>query len=156
MGCSVDSKEIGRFIAELRNEKRMTQAALGAKLGVTNKTISRWENGNYMPDIGILSDLSHELGISVNELLAGKRFEVNEFRDKADETLIISLEQLEILRRQKRICNFFTGAGTGILASTLCWPNEIKKIVVCIAAIVMICIGWGLEMHLEENYFKIE
>ena len=46
--------KIGKFIAELRRKNGLTQEALGEKLGVTNKTISRWENGNYMPDIEML------------------------------------------------------------------------------------------------------
>lgn len=50
----MDQVKIGKFIAELRRENQMTQEALGEKIGVTNKTISRWENGNYMPDIEML------------------------------------------------------------------------------------------------------
>ena len=47
----MDQMKTGKFIAALRKEKGMTQEKLGEKLGVTNKTVSRWENGNYMPDI---------------------------------------------------------------------------------------------------------
>ena len=51
----MDQIKIGRFIAALRKESGLTQEQLGEKLGVTNKTISRWENGNYMPDVEMLS-----------------------------------------------------------------------------------------------------
>ena len=47
----MDQIKIGKFIAALRKDKGMTQEQLGEKLGVTNKTVSRWENGNYMPDV---------------------------------------------------------------------------------------------------------
>ena len=47
----MDQIKIGKFIAALRKEKCLTQEQLGENLGVTNKTISRWENGNYMPDV---------------------------------------------------------------------------------------------------------
>ena len=57
----MDQIKIGKFIAALRKEKCLTQEQLGEKLGVTNKTISRWENGNYMPDVEMLSLLSKEL-----------------------------------------------------------------------------------------------
>ena len=50
----MDQIKIGRFIAALRRQAGLTQEALGEKLGVTNKTVSRWENGNYMPDIEML------------------------------------------------------------------------------------------------------
>ena len=57
----MDQIRIGKFIATLRKEKGMMQEQLGEKLGATNKTISRWENGNYMPDVEMLSLLSKEL-----------------------------------------------------------------------------------------------
>ena len=65
----MDQIKIGKFIAALRKEKCLTQEQLGEKLGVTNKTISRWENGNYMPDVEMLSLLSKEFGVSINELI---------------------------------------------------------------------------------------
>ena len=63
----MDQIKIGKFIAALRKEKGLTQEKLGEKLGVTNKTVSRWENGNYMPDVEMLSLLSEEFGVSINE-----------------------------------------------------------------------------------------
>ena len=68
----MDAKKIGSFIAEKRKAKKITQMQLGEKLGVTAKTISRWENGNYMPDISLLIPISDLLGVSVNELLNGE------------------------------------------------------------------------------------
>ena len=50
----MDMVQMGSFLAELRKEKNLTQAELGDKLGVTNKTISRWETGNYMPPVEML------------------------------------------------------------------------------------------------------
>lgn len=69
----MDQVKIGKFIAALRRQAGLTQEGLGEKIGVTNKTISRWENGNYMPDIEMLQLLSQELGVSIHELLAGER-----------------------------------------------------------------------------------
>ena len=68
----MDTKRIGKFISENRKRKGLTQEQLGELLGVTNKTISRWENGNYMPDLSLLVPLSETLDISLNELLNGK------------------------------------------------------------------------------------
>ena len=56
----MDTIKIGNFLAELRKEQNLTQEALGEKLGVTNKTVSRWENGNYLPPVEILQELSVE------------------------------------------------------------------------------------------------
>ncbi len=69
----MDQIKTGKFIAKLRRERGMTQEALGGKLGVTNKTVSRWENGNYMPDIETLRALSKEFGVTMEELIDGER-----------------------------------------------------------------------------------
>lgn len=71
----MDPVQVGKLIARLRRERGLTQEALGAKLGVSNKTISRWEHGSYMPDIEMLQLLGKEFYISVDELLAGERAE---------------------------------------------------------------------------------
>ena len=84
----MDQIKIGKFIAALRKEQGLTQEALGQKLGVSNKTVSRWENGNYMPDIELLTPLGELLGVSVNELLAGERLNDEQFRKQADENLV--------------------------------------------------------------------
>lgn len=88
----MDQIKIGRFLAQLRKERNLTQEALGQKLGVTNKTISRWENGNYLPDIETLKILSEEFNVSINELISGERITVEEFRKKADSNLAEALE----------------------------------------------------------------
>ena len=84
----MDQVKTGKFIAELRREKGLTQEMLGKKLGVTNKTVSRWENGNYMPDIEIFQELSELFGVSINELLSGCRLSENEFREEADKNIV--------------------------------------------------------------------
>lgn len=75
--------KIGKLIAELRRQSGMTQQALGEKLGVSNKTISRWENGNYMPDIEMLPLIASEFGITVDELLRGEKTTATAKADEA-------------------------------------------------------------------------
>lgn len=84
----MDQIKIGKFIAELRRQAGLTQEVLGEKIGVTNKTVSRWENGNYMPDIEMLQLLAQEFNVSINELLIGEKMSDEEFRQKADENII--------------------------------------------------------------------
>ena len=69
----MDQERIGKFIAECRKEKKLTQEQLAEKLGVSNRSISRWENGKTMPDISLFEPLCEELNISINELLKGQR-----------------------------------------------------------------------------------
>ncbi len=67
--------EFGNFLYALRKEKGMTQADLAQALGVTNKAVSKWETGEAMPETGLLLPLSRIFGVTVDELLAGKRAE---------------------------------------------------------------------------------
>ena len=68
-----DQEKIGLFLAQARKEKGWTQAELAEKLGVSNRSISRWETGKTMPDYSLLSPLCGALGLSVNELFAVER-----------------------------------------------------------------------------------
>ena len=83
----MDTIKIGNFLACLRKEQGLTQEALGEKLGVTNKTISRWENGNYLPPVEMLQELSKLYAVSINELLCGERIEQENYQEKAEETI---------------------------------------------------------------------
>jgi len=83
----MDTIKIGNFLAELRKEQGLTQEALGEKLGVTNKTVSRWENGNYLPPVEMLQGLSKLYNISINEILCGERIAEENYQAKAEETI---------------------------------------------------------------------
>ncbi len=83
----MDQIKIGKFILNCRKEKGLTQEQLAEKLGVTSKSISRWENGNTMPDYSLLKDLCSELNISVNELLSGEKILKEDYKTKAEENM---------------------------------------------------------------------
>lgn len=101
----MDQAKVGKFIAQLRKERGLTQEELGQKVGVTNKTVSRWENGNYMPDIELLVPLGEILGVSVNELLAGERLDDAAFRRQADENLVAAVRESSFDLKERT--NFF-------------------------------------------------
>ena len=91
----------GKFIAALRKEKGMTQEQLGERLCVTNKTISRWENGNYMPNIEMLSLLSNEFDVSINEMISVERLGTEEFKKAADDNLVTALNSSTFTLKEK-------------------------------------------------------
>ena len=97
----MDQIKMGKFIAALRKEKGLTQEKLGEKLGVTNKTVSRWENGNYMPDVEMLSLLSEEFGVSINELISGERLAAEDFKKAADSNLVTALSSSTFTLKEK-------------------------------------------------------
>lgn len=76
----MDQKKIGEFICRLRKEKGLTQAELGERLGISNRTISKWENGDGLPDIATLPELAKELNITVDELLSAEKKELAELK----------------------------------------------------------------------------
>lgn len=69
----MDAQVTGKFIGLLRKEKGMTQATLADKLNISNRTVSKWENGDGFPDITILPELAEILGVTVDELLKGEK-----------------------------------------------------------------------------------
>ncbi|MGN0367616.1 MAG: helix-turn-helix domain-containing protein [Wujia sp.] len=83
----MDLIKIGKFIAKLRKENGFTQEQFGEKVGVTNKTVSRWETGTYLPPTDVLLIMSELFGVSINELLSGKRLSENEYKQAAEENL---------------------------------------------------------------------
>lgn len=93
----MDTVRMGKFLKELRKEKGLTQEQLGEKIGVTNKTVSRWENGNYIPPVECLAMLSDIYGISINEIISGQKLTKDEFVDVAEDNLKGALELNEQL-----------------------------------------------------------
>lgn len=84
----MDLTIIGKFISELRKEQGLTQEQLGEIIGVTNKTVSRWETGVYLPPADALLIMSEKFGVSINEILSGKRLTNEEYKKTAEENLV--------------------------------------------------------------------
>ncbi len=83
----MNQEKIGKFIANLRKEKNMTQQELAKKLGVTDRAISKWENGRGLPDYSLLQDLCDTLSISINELFSGEKISKEDYKTKAEENM---------------------------------------------------------------------
>ena len=84
----MNQEKIGKFIQERRKIKKLTQEELAEKLGVNNRSISRWENGKCMPDLSILKDLSKELDITINDLLNGEIVNKEKYQEAFEENTI--------------------------------------------------------------------
>ena len=99
----MDQLKIGKFIAECRKQKGLTQMQLSEKLGITDKAISKWERGISMPDASIMLEVCGILGISVNELLSGEKINM-ENNDQKNEQLLLDMAK-ELERKNKTIWN---------------------------------------------------
>lgn len=99
----MDQIKIGKFIAEMRKEQNLTQIDLADQLGISNKTISKWECGNGMPDYAVMETLCDVLKINVNELLSGERLPSQDYNKKAEENMMsLMQENSENYKRDKR------------------------------------------------------
>lgn len=95
--------KIGKFIASCRKEQGMTQANLAEKLGITDRAVSKWENGKSMPDSGIMLELCELLEINVNELLSGEKIDMNNYEEKTEENLRQVLNRVEKILNENRV-----------------------------------------------------
>ena len=94
---------IGSYIAKKRREMNLTQEQLAEKLGVSNKTISKWENGKCMPDYSIIEELCETLSISLPELMDGEDEVEDSVRVYDDEQILDLIRRTQELERQKGI-----------------------------------------------------
>lgn len=92
----MDQIKIGQFIAKMRKEKNYTQRQLADILGISDKTVSKWETGNGLPEVSLMMPLCETLNISVNELLSGERLVDTDYKNKAEENM------MNLLKRQYR------------------------------------------------------
>lgn len=94
---------IGKFISKKRKEKNLTQEQLAEKLGVSNKTVSKWETGKCMPDYSVVKNLYEELEIIVAELMDGEEIEGKSIRKYEEEHIMDLLKRTQELEKQKNI-----------------------------------------------------
>ena len=88
----MNQEKIGKFISKCRKDKKMTQAELAEKLGVSDKSIGNWENGRNMPDLSLFKPLCLELGITINDLLSGEKIDKNKYQEKFEENIVNTID----------------------------------------------------------------
>ncbi len=91
----MDQQKIGKFIAQMRKEKSLTQRGLADTLCISDKTISKWENGKGMPEVSLMMPLCEALGITANELLSGERLSQDDYIRKAEENIMTLVKERE-------------------------------------------------------------
>lgn len=84
----MDQEKIGKFIVKCRKENGYTQASLAEKLGITDRAVSKWENGKNMPDASIMLELCGLLKINVNELLTGEHIIMDNYKEAAEKNFV--------------------------------------------------------------------
>jgi len=114
----IDQIKIGGFLRELRKEKELTQEQLAEKFGVSSRSVSRWENGNTMPELGILVELADYYKIDIKEIIDGERSEIMEKEQKETLRKVADYAETEKKLVVKRRC-IVTFVGTLIFTLSI-------------------------------------
>jgi DNA-binding protein len=163
----MDLMKTGKFIAGLRKEKGLTQEQLGEKVGVTNKTVSRWETGTYLPSAEALLIMSELFDVSINELLSGKKLTEKEYKQAAEENLQQTIKSSQFLLKEKidfykkkwlkehiAIMIFIGVCIIGVFAAGIVMRNSL----ICYLAVIMLIFahGWrnnAMMAYVENNAY---
>ncbi len=150
----MDQIKIGKFIAECRKEKGLTQRELAERLSISDKTVSKWERGSGLPDVGLMLPLCELLGISVNELLSGVRLDENSYQQKAEENFMTLIKEKQEAKKKITLA-IIIGLGTIIPAFVMyilaghltleVWA----RVVLMVTASVLLLVGIGVCCVLE-------
>ena len=148
--------KIGKFIAECRKNKKLTQAQLAEKLNITDRAISKWETGKGMPDSSIMLDLCNELGISVNELLSGEMIEMKDYNESVEKNLLDMVKQKEEADKRLLSMEIVIGVLSMIILLSLTFiasfleMEEWLRIVLIISGFVPCIIGILFAIRIEQ------
>ena len=151
----MDQIKIGKFIAECRKKNNLTQMQLAEKLNITDRAISKWENGKGMPDSSIMLDLCEELKISVNELLSGEMISMENKNEKQEQLLLDMAKEVE--QKNKIIWTSMwvimgvsmTALFAGIFISAFLIPEGIWQLIIILGICILFLIPCFYALKLE-------
>ena len=159
----MDQVKIGKFLSDERKAKGYTQKQLSELLGISDKTISKWECGNGFPEASLLLPLCNELEITVNELLTGERISQQNYKKKAEENMVNMIREKEE-NKQKILLTTMIGVISTITFLTLllvvCFYTDVItlpiKMVLMVIAISVFGVGLYVAMWGDRKigYFK--
>jgi len=153
----MDQIKIGKFIQEKRKEKNITQQELAEILNITDRAISKWENGKCMPDVGIMQELCEILNITINDLFSGEVVNMKDTEKKLEENLLEMTRLKEEKDRQLLSLEIFIGVissvilvGSVLLVGILELSKLPATIIITISSILF-AIGMGLALRIEQT-----
>lgn len=158
----MDLIKIGRFIADCRKKKNITQEQLAEKLYITDKAVSKWERGLSLPDADKMLDLCNILDINVNELLNGEKIDMQNYEKKMEE-LLVELAKQEELKNKRLITDMWVLTITTfifyialiLISCSLLEEGPILGTVICVSTIVFIIICfYGFKLEVDAGYYE--
>ena len=153
----MDQIKIGKFIQEQRKEKNITQSELAEKLNITDRAISKWENGKCTPDVGTMPELCKILNITINDLFSGEVVDMKENEKVLEKNLLEMTRQKEEKDKQLLALEIFIGiVSTVVLLGSifLVMALELSKlpatIIITISSIIFAS-GMGMALKIEQT-----
>ncbi|MCI9143756.1 MAG: helix-turn-helix transcriptional regulator [Lachnospiraceae bacterium] len=123
----MNQQKVGQFLKTLRSQKSITQAELAEVLGVSNRSVSRWENGTTMPDFDLIIELAKYYEVEVGEILDGER--KDNMNSKTEETMLKIADYNNVEREffSKRMCIMFGAAILGMVAFSVIYILGLER-----------------------------
>lgn len=158
----MDQIKIGKFIAEKRKEKHLTQAQLAEKLYITDRAVSKWENGRSLPDTSLMLNLCEILGVTVNDLLNGEVVKMENMNEKNEQLLLEMAKEIE--KKNKTIWTSMwailivsmTALFTGILIAAFLIPEGVWQLITILGICVVFLIPcfYALKLEISVGAYK--
>ena len=153
----MDQIKIGRFIAEKRREQGLTQAQLAEKLSITDRAVSKWENGRTMPDSSLMLDLCKHLKITVNDLLNGEVVSMENYNEKLEKQLLEVIKQKE--EADKRLLNlewFIIIISVLVLIVPILIAGFVEmpdwqRVLIMVSGVIPCAVGFAYSMKIEQH-----
>lgn len=157
----MDYKKIGLFLAQERKAKKFTQAEVAEKLYVSEKTISKWENGRGLPDTSLLISLCTLYDISINELLSGERLNEQNYRKKAENNMETLLLQRKNNQHKMIVCVLNGCLSFSVLLVCVALASFLNIVVwlrfcLIIYGFLVAAFGVGIDVFLDINIGSFE
>ena len=158
----MDLIKIGKFIADCRKSKSITQEQLAEKLYITDRAVSKWERGLSLPDADKMLDLCNILGISVNELLSGEMIDMKSYEKKTEELLVELTKQDELKNRKLMvsmwallIISFIFYVVILLLAVNTLEEGVLLGTIICVSTVVFVIAGFiALKFEVDAGYYE--
>ena len=152
----MDQIKIGRFIADRRKKANLTQMQLAEKLNITDRAISKWENGKSLPDSSIMLELCDVLGISVNDLLSGEVVTMENYNKEIEKNLLDMIKQKEQADKRLAAAEVFIGITATIVLFALVFVAAFVqmetwlKIALIVSGFILFLAGCFYALRLEQ------
>ena len=160
----MDQIKIGKFISIKRKEKKLTQQELAEKLNITDRAISKWENGSCLPDVGTMPELCKILGITINDLFSGEIVDMKDNEKKLEKNLLEMAKIKEVRDKELLSMEIFIGIIVSIImlacvfvASFVNMQNWLR-IGLIIIGLILFIIGVGYAIKIEQiaGYYECQ